>query len=82
MYRYASRPYHKPLLDVLHVAMSSKNKALVLILIGFPELGRLRIQWARTALISICLPHAYSGETHLLGSPNRLCRLSNTLCTL
>lgn len=66
MYRYARRPYHKPSLDILHIAMSSKNKALVLLLVGFPELGRLRIQRARTASISTDLPSCIQRRNSLV----------------
>lgn len=58
MYRYAmSVQVNNPSLDILHIAVPSKNEPLVLFLVRIPKLGRLRIQRTRTAHISI-LPAA------------------------
>lgn len=79
--RHNAAKINSQLLHVLHVTMSSEDETFVFFLVRIPELRCLSVQWARTAHISKNHTQMTS-KSHLFGSPNRLCKLSRTLCTL
>lgn len=64
--------------------MSSQYKTLVFFLIGIPKLSGLSIERTRTRDTWLAVAQLVSEKkkTYLFGSPNKLCKLSNTLWTL
>ena len=73
-------------LFIRQVAVSRQHLALELLLVVIPQLSGLTIQGTSTAhVVSFELKIHSKGSTvntYLLGSPSKLCKLSNTVCTL
>lgn len=77
------------LLEILDVAVSSKHMLFEFLLVCVPKLCSLGIQRTRTIIKQVNNREPLSqnripmgATTHLLGSPSKLCKLSNTLWTL